>query len=165
MVDFISVINKGNYMNKIIDKKLIKFLTAANFDKHIVNQLLNEFRVDDDKFKNAILKFLKNGKSFQHKEDPRQLEFDFLNDNRVSKNDSDTNDAALDGQAHDFQNAIRLINAIFINFGPLDFINGEGLSDDIRFLFKIVFEEVTEEEIRDYKINLNLKENGENNDK
>jgi len=106
-----------------------------------------------------------NCKSFQHKEDPRQLEFDFLNDNRVSKNDSDTNDAALDGQAHDFQNAIRFINAIFINFGPLDFINGEGLSDDIRFLFKIVFEEVTEEEIRDYKINLNLKENGENNDK
>jgi len=37
--------------------------------------------------------------------------------------------------------------------------------DDIRFLFKIVFEEVTEEEIRDYKINLNLKENGEKNDK
>lgn len=165
MIDFISVINRGNYMNKIIDKKLIKFLTAANFDKHIVNQLLNEFRVDDDKFKNAILRFLKNGKSFQHKEEPRQLEFDFLDDNRVSKNDSDTSDASLDGQAHDFQNAIRLINAIFIKFGPLDFINKEGLSDDIRFLFKIVFEEVTEEEIRDYKINLNLKENGENNDK
>jgi len=108
---------------------------------------------------------LMNGKSFQHKEDPRQLEFDFLDDNRVSKNDSDTSDAGLDGQAHDFQNAIRLINAIFINFGPLDFINREGLSDDIRFLFKIVFEEVTEEEIRDYKINLNLKENGEQNDK
>ena len=148
-------------MNNIIIEKLIKFVTASNFNKYFVNQLLNEFSVDDDKFKNAILEFFRSGKSSEHKEEPRQLEFDFMNDNRVSKNDSDT---ALDGQARDFQNAIRLINAIIINFGPLDFIKNEGLWDDIRFLFKIVFEEVTVEEIRDYKINLNLK-NGYKNDK
>jgi len=88
--------------------------------------------------------------------DPRQLEFEFPDQNRELKNQSDSKEVTFKKVSQAFSKAVRFIIAVFINLRPADFAENESLQEDLLFLSDLIREMIMENQESENNSELNF---------
>lgn len=138
-------------MNKSIVLKFIKFLVDNKFDKKITNHLLHKFVFGEDKFINEIENILRIDEARKIQVDPRQGSFMSILEGENSKIDTLSTDELPKSILPDFQELMDLLSVFFLIF-PKEALKAFGiLREQLKFILKVMDNEYTEEEIREFK--------------
>jgi len=88
--------------------------------------------------------------------DPRQLEFEFPDQNRELKKQSDSKEVPFEKVSQAFHKAVRFIISVFINLRLADFTENESLQEDLLFLSDLIREMVVENQGSENNIEINF---------
>ncbi|MCL7406770.1 hypothetical protein MWN63_12335 [Paradonghicola geojensis] len=128
-------------MKNYLENELSKFFDTENMNENIAANLLAK------------------------KKDPRQLEFDFQDENKEIKNQGKLKDIKFEIVSHDFHKVIKHVIAVIVNSRPADFTENESLQNDLLRLSGLILEMTAESQNIEYNTESIFIINGDQDEK